>query len=354
MHKEQWTTDGRPLTTGQTMRLSIVIPCYNEAANVAELHRRLNAAASRLACDIELVFVNDGSRDETLARLQEIVRQDSRAHVVNLSRNFGHQAALTAGIEHATGDAVVVLDADLQHPPELIAQFVEKWQEGYDLVYAYREGVRPRWGYRLVNALMKIRVPPEAADFRLMDRRVVDALRSMPERARFIRGMLSWLGFRQIGIGYRQAGRFAGERSYTLRQTARMALDAVLSFSSIPLRMASVLGMITLLAGLAYAGYILFARLAGWPIEPGWTALILTILVLGGVQLLSLGIIAEYIGRIFEEVKRRPLYVVRDLIGDVRWQQEVSGIKAADRARPADSPARVPTTGGGVLDETVI
>lgn len=314
------------------MHLSIVIPCYNEAANVAELHRRLAAVAGQIEGEIEFIFVNDGSGDDTFERLKDLVRSDPRVRVVSLSRNFGHQAALTAGIDHAGGEAVVVLDADLQHPPELIPQFVQKWKEGYDLVYAFREGVKPRWGYRLVNALMKVRIPPEAADFRLMDRRVVDAFRAMPERARFIRGMLSWLGFRQTGIGYRQAGRFGGDRAYTLRQTARMAVNAILAFSSIPLRVASLLGLLTLLAGLLYAGYILFAWIAGWPLERGWPALIMTVLILGGVQLLSLGIIAEYIGRIFEEVKRRPLYVVRDRIGHSKWESEAIR-KACDMRR---------------------
>jgi polyisoprenyl-phosphate glycosyltransferase len=297
------------------MRLSIVTPCYNEAGNIHELFRRLDAVADSIAGEVEFVFVDDGSRDQTLEQLRELALLDPRARVVSLSRNFGHQAALSAGIDHASGDAVVVMDADLQHPPELILQFIEKWREGYDLVYAYREGVKPRLGYRFINALMKIHVPAESADFRLMDRRVVNAFRSMPERARFIRGMISWLGFKQLGIGYKQHDRFAGERSYTLRQTARMAMNAILAFSSIPLRLASVLGLITLGGGLCYAAYILFTKIAGSPIEPGWTALILTILVLGGVQLLCLGIIAEYIGRIFEEVKHRPLYVVREVIG---------------------------------------
>jgi polyisoprenyl-phosphate glycosyltransferase len=297
------------------MRLSIVTPCYNEAANIPELYRRLTCVAERIAGEVEFVFVDDGSRDDTLSLLRQLALADPRVRVVGLSRNFGHQAALSAGVDHARGDAVVTMDADLQHPPDLITQFIEKWQEGYDLVYAYREGVKPRLGYRIVNAMMKIRIPAESADFRLMDRRLVDAFRSMPERARFIRGMISWLGFRQVGIGYRQDPRFAGERSYTLRQTARMALNAVLAFSSIPLRMASVLGLLTLSVGILYAGWILVAKFSGHHVEPGWTALILTVLILGGVQLLSLGVIAEYIGRIFEEVKQRPLYVVREVIG---------------------------------------
>lgn len=320
------------------MRLSVVIPCFNEADSVGELHRQLDAVAAQITGDagrpddeIEFVFVDDGSRDATLDRLKELAAKDPRARVLSLSRNFGHQAALSAGIDHATGDAVVVMDADLQHPPELILQFVQKWRQGYDLVYAYRQGVRPRLGYRVINALMKIHVPPESADFRLMDRRVADAFRRMPERARFIRGMISWLGFRQIGVGYQEHARFAGRRAYTLRQTARMVLNAVLAFSSVPLRMASILGLFTLGLGLVYAAYILSAKLAGWPIQPGWTALIMTILILGGVQLLCLGVIAEYIGRIFDEVKQRPLYVVREWIGPA----------PNDKSKAAEAPVQV-------------
>jgi len=303
------------------MRLTIVVPCYNEAENVVELYRQLDTVLSRIDGEIEYVFVDDGSRDGTFDQLKRLAREDDRLRIVGLSRNFGHQAALTAGIDYATGDAVVVMDADLQHPPELILAFLEKWRQGYDLVYAYREGVKPRLGYRILNYLMKVEIPPESADFRLMDRRVVDAFRSMPERARFIRGMISWLGFKQVGVAYRDRDRFAGQRAYTLRQTARMALYAVLAFSSIPLRMASALGFATLLAGLLYLGYVLFAKFAGWPVERGWTGLMVAVLILGGVQLICLGVIAEYIGRIFEEVKSRPLYVVREVIG-------------ADRTRP--------------------
>jgi dolichol-phosphate mannosyltransferase len=303
------------------MQLSIVAPCYNEADNIAEFRRHLEAVASRLTAkadagidSVQFVLVDDGSRDNTLAQLRSWASEDDRVCAVALSRNFGHQAALSAGIDHATGDAVVVMDADLQHPPELIPQFVQKWKEGYDLVYAYREGARPRLGYRLINALMKIRIPPESADFRLMSRPLVAAFRQMPERARFIRGMISWLGFKQVGVGYKEHERFAGDRGYTLRQTAHLALNGVLAFSNIPLRVASFLGLLTLLAGLAYSIYILIAYELGMHFERGWTALIMAVLILGGVQLLCLGIIAEYIGRIFDEVKQRPLYVVREII----------------------------------------
>jgi polyisoprenyl-phosphate glycosyltransferase len=330
------------------MRLSIVVPCYNEAANIAELHRQLEAVAAQLEDEVEFVFVDDGSRDDTLKLLKQLCQRDARARVVSLSRNFGHQAALTAGIQHAAGDGVVVMDADLQHPPELILQFVRKWKEGYDLVYAYREGVKPRLGYRLINSLMHITVPAESADFRLMDRKLVDAFCRMPERARFIRGMIAWLGFRQIGVGYSDRQRFAGRRSYTLKQTARMAMNAVLAFSSIPLRMAAVLGLVTLGAGLLYAVYILAAMLVGKPVAPGWPALIMTILVLGGVQLLCLGIIAEYIGRIFEEVKHRPLYVVREWIGPAQGtspdnspaHEEASHATPLNAVIPGSTPAR--------------
>lgn len=317
------------------MRLSIVTPCYNEAENIAELHAQLDRVAAQIDGEVEFVFVDDGSRDATLERLKALARKDPRARLISFSRNFGHQAALSAGMDYATGDAVVVMDADLQHPPEMILQFVEKWRQGYDLVYAYREGAKPRLGYKIINVLMKVRIPPEAADFRLMDRKLVDAFRQMPERARFIRGMLSWLGFRQIGLAYRQRERFAGERAYTLRQTARMALNAVLAFSTIPLRIASVLGMCTLFLALLYAVYILYAKLAGLHVEPGWTALIMTVLILGGVQLLCLGIIAEYIGRIFEEVKQRPLYVVREHIPPRALTAEHAEVaNAADRISP--------------------
>ncbi len=314
------------------MLLSIVVPCYNESGNIAELHRQLDLVASQIDLDAEFVFVDDGSRDNTLEMLKELGTRDARARVVSLSRNFGHQAALSAGIQYAAGDAVVVMDADLQHPPELILDFVKKWREGYDLVYAFRQGVKPRMGYRVINALMKITVPAESADFRLMDRKMADAFCCMPERARFIRGMIAWLGFKQIGVGYSDRQRFAGERSYTLRQTARMAMYAVLAFSSIPLRLAAVLGMATLGAGLLYALYILFAWVTGQHLEKGWPALIMTVLILGGVQLLCLGIIAEYIGRIFEEVKHRPLFVVREWIGPQRESADRNGPERSSRA----------------------
>lgn len=322
------------------MLISIVVPCYNEERGLAELHRRLTQACALLGEDYEIVLVNDGSRDGTEESIRGLAAADPHVRGVNFSRNFGHQAALSAGVEHACGNAVVVMDADLQHPPELIPSFVAKWREGFDVVYGYREGRKPRLGYRVINMLMQVHVPPEAADFRLMDRRVVDAFCRMPERARFIRGMMSWLGFRQVGIGYHDAERFAGERTYTVRQTMRMAFNAIVSFSHLPLRVASVMGLATLLLGLAYALYILAAWVAGKRIEPGWTGMMMAVLLLGGVQLLCLGIIAEYLGRVFEEVKRRPLYVVRDLVGF-----DTNG-GPAGATRSVDNPVRRPAASG--------
>lgn len=323
------------------MLISIVVPCYHEEAVLPELHRRVTEICATLDTDYELVLVDDGSRDATAAVIRELALRDPHVRGVSLSRNFGHQAALSAGIEHAAGDAVVVMDADLQHPPELLHAFVEKWREGYDVVYAYRDRRRPRLGYRVINALMQVHVPNEAADFRLMDRRVVDAFCQMPERSRFIRGMMAWLGFKQIGVPYQDQERFAGERAYTMRQTFRMAVYAILSFSQMPLRLASVLGLFTLLLGLAYGVYILYAKLTGLTLERGWTGMMLTVLILGGVQLLCLGVIAEYLGRVYEEVKRRPLYVVRERIGFAAPPRAAEGPPAASMDAPVAPVAPV-------------
>jgi dolichol-phosphate mannosyltransferase len=295
--------------------MSIVIPCYNESGNVLEFHRRVTEVCESAVDSFELLFVNDGSRDDTLDKLKELAAGDDRVRVLSFSRNFGHQAALTAGLDHAEGRAVIVMDADLQHPPELIPKFLEKWREGYEVVYAYRKDRRVRLTYRIFNWLMQTEIPAEAADFRLTDRRVVLAFRQMSERSRFLRGILAWLGFKQTGIPYEDQQRFAGDRAYTYRKTFSMALHAILAFSRIPLRIVSVLGTITLLLGLAYAVFILYAKFFGTGTVEGWTATLMTILVLGGVQLLSLGVIAEYISQIYEEVKHRPIYVLSETVG---------------------------------------
>lgn len=311
------TTPTHPDPAAPAPELSVIVPCFNERAVLPELHRRLHAACTAAGVRFELLLVDDGSHDGTPDEIRRLAADDPAVRGVLLSRNFGHQAAVSAGYDHARGRAVLVLDADLQHPPELIPEFLSRWREGYDVVYAYRRNVPPRLGYRVHNWLCDVRIPHEAADFRLLDRRVVEALRRMPERNRFVRGLVAWLGFRQIGIPYDQAPRAAGRRAYTLREHLRVRLDSVFSFSTIPLRLSVWLGLLTLVLGLVYAAYILivFATRGYDAVERGWPALIITVLVLGGVQLICLGMVAEYIGRVYEEVKQRPLYVVRELTG---------------------------------------
>jgi dolichol-phosphate mannosyltransferase len=300
----------------QTPELSVVVPCYNERAVLPELYRRLSDVCRALGVPCEILLVDDGSRDGTGDAIRDLAAGDPRVRGVLLSRNFGHQAAVSAGYDHARGRAVMVMDADLQHPPELIPQFIEQWRAGFDVVHACRRNVRKRLGYSLYNWLCQVQIPPEAADFRLMDRRVVEALRRLPERQRFVRGLVAWLGFKQTTIPYDEGSRQAGRPAYTVRQHLRLRLDSVVSFSTLPLRLSILLGVLTLALGILYALYILGALLifGREGVPSGWPALIITVLILGGVQLVSLGMVAEYVGRIYEEVKQRPVYVVRELI----------------------------------------
>lgn len=306
----------RENTTAPPPDLTIVVPCYNERAGLATLHQRLVEVCRTLPVTCEILLVDDGSTDGTGDEIRRLGAAQPPVRGVLLSRNFGHQAAVSAGYDHARGRAVLVMDADLQHPPEVIPEFIRQWRAGYDVVYAYREGVPTRWGYRAHNWLCNVQIPHEAADFRLLDRKVVDALRRLPERNRFVRGLVAWLGFRQIGIPYKQAERHAGVPAYNWRRRLRLQIDSVFSFSTVPLRMSVYLGLLTLLLGIIYALYILAVLLfCGFErVQSGWPALIITVLILGGTQLVSLGMVAEYVGRIYEEVKQRPLYVVRELV----------------------------------------
>ena len=304
--------------------VSIVIPCYNEEGNLRETHRRVSRAMSQGGIEYEILYVDDGSRDATAGMLRDLQAHDPRVRVVYLSRNFGHQFAVTAGLAHARGDAVIIMDADLQDPPEAAIEMIQRWQEGYDVVYGVRtdrEG--ETWFklataaafYRLIRWLSDTEIPLDTGDFRLLDRKVVDAIIAMPERDRFVRGMVSWAGFRQVGVPYRRAPRFAGETKYPLPKMVRFALDGILSFSVKPLRLSTLMGFVS--AGLALTGiiYALAIRLFTQRWVTGWTALIIAILFLGGAQLISLGIIGEYIGRLYGEAKRRPLYLVRETLG---------------------------------------
>jgi dolichol-phosphate mannosyltransferase len=305
--------------------LDIVVPCFNEDAVIAQTHRRLRDAARAIAgARVTVIYVDDGSRDGTLARLRTIAAEDPDARVVALSRNYGHQYALTAGLDAAHGDAVVIIDADLQDPPEVIPQMVARWRDGADVVYgvrASREGeslfkrATAALFYRLLQRLGDASIPADVGDFRLLDRRVVDTLHEMPERDRFLRGLVVWAGYRQEGVSYERHARAAGETKFPFRRMLSFALDGIFSFSTVPLRLASYLGLtasVLALIGIIYAFYI---KLFTVGVVPGWAAQWIGTLFLGGVQLLSLGVIGEYVGRIYGEVKRRPLYVVKERIG---------------------------------------
>ena len=302
--------------------ISVVIPCYNEEEVIAATVDRLQAMTKEIGgYRFELIFVDDGSADKTITILQELAETVPDIRIVALARNFGHQIAVTAGIDATRGDAVVLIDADLQDPPEVIPEMIARWEEGYEVVYGTRKS-RPgesafklttaRMFYRVINRLSEIPIPLDTGDFRLMDRTVVDVLKSMPERHRFVRGMVAWVGFRQLELPYERAKRFAGESKYPLRKMVAFALDGIISFSSKPLRIAMTLGvMCSLLAclGILYAIYMrIFTSI--W--VEGWTALMIAVLFIGGIQLIALGVIGEYLARVYTESKSRPLYVVND------------------------------------------
>jgi dolichol-phosphate mannosyltransferase len=310
--------------------LSVVVPCYNEQEVIGEAVHQLQRLGSAVdGLDVEFIFVDDGSRDDTRSLLRGFARDDVRIKVIGFARNFGHQIAVTAGIDAARGDAVVLIDADLQDPPEVVHQMIAKWREGYDVVYgtrteragesAFKVGTA-RAFYRLLNRLSDVPIPLDAGDFRLMSRAVVDTLRAMPERDRFVRGMVSWVGFRQVALPYRRAERFAGETKYPLRKMLRFATDGILSFSTKPLQLSVAMGMISAVVALVGIVYALSLRLFTNIWVEGWTALMIAVLFIGGVQLISIGILGEYIGRIYNEIKKRPLYVVEEYLGfeDVR------------------------------------
>ncbi len=307
--------------------LSVVVPLYNEQGNVAPLLQRIGGVTERLrdAFDFEIVLVNDGSTDDTLAAIRDEMRRRRHVVLVNLSRNFGHQLAATAGIEIARGDAVVLMDGDLQDPPELVDAFVRKWREGYDVVYAVRRSRRgespfkvatARAFYRIIKRMTKVAIPLDTGDFRLMSRRVVEALRRSPERHRFLRGMVSWVGFNQIAIEYDRDVRHTGTTKYPLPKMIRFAMDGITSFSDIPLRFASYFGFTVSAVAFVYALIVIAFKLFSLKppgYTPGWASTIVAVLFLGGVQLMSLGILGEYLGRVYDEVKGRPLYLISDI-----------------------------------------
>jgi polyisoprenyl-phosphate glycosyltransferase len=308
--------------------LSVVIPIYNEQATLSELYRRLTHVLSQNLAELayEIVFVNDGSTDGSIQILTKLHADDPGVKVVNLSRNFGHQAAITAGLDYAMGGAVICMDGDVQDPPELIPTLVARWRDGNDVVYAVRklrkEGFIKRGCYaafyRLLCRLSMVSIPIDAGDFALMDRRVVDCLKALPERSRFIRGLRTWIGFQQIGVEYEREKRFAGTPKYTWPKLVTLAINGLLSFSALPLRIATAFGFMISFCSLLGIIVALYLKLFTDQAIPGWTATVIPILVLGGIQLLSIGILGEYIAQIFDEVKQRPLYVVDGILDSDR------------------------------------
>jgi dolichol-phosphate mannosyltransferase len=303
--------------------VSVVVPVFNEEATLDALVARLESALEGDGLDYEVVFVNDGSRDRSAEMLRAHHARNPRLKCIMLSRNFGHQVAVTCGLDHAQGDAVIVMDGDLQDPPEVLPGLIARWRDGFDVVYAVRRRRKESWVkviaykvfYWVLNRVSYLDIPLDSGDFSLMDRRVVDLLAAMPERNRFVRGLRTWVGLRQTGFEYERDARYAGESKYSFTKLLRLAFDGLVSYSFAPLRLVSNLGMLVSLSALLYMVYLLAARLFGDMTIQGWTSTVVIVLFLGGIQLLSLGIIGEYIGRIFDEVKQRPQYVIGDSLG---------------------------------------
>lgn len=310
-------------TTTGTHSVSLVVPVYNESEVLGAFYDRATKALAALpGGDYELIFVDDGSGDDSYDQLSRYAAANPRVRVLKFSRNFGHQIAITAGIDHARGDCVVVIDADLQDPPEVIAAMVERWQAGFDVVYGVRsdrEGekamklITASAFYRLLERLTAIKIPPNVGDFRLMSRRAVEQFKLLREKDRFVRGLVSWIGFRQTGVTYSRDRRYAGETKYPYRKMIKFAFDGITSFSSAPLKLATWSGYGASILAFLYLASVFVQKLMGYTIE-GWATIMVAMLFLGGVQLVCLGILGEYLGRVFNEVKPRPMYVVEELL----------------------------------------
>ena len=300
--------------------LSIVVPMFNEEDNIAEFYKRITEVMVALPYDYELLFIDDGSRDKTPLLLQDLVERDSHVQAYLFSRNFGHQLALTCGMDNAQGDAVVTMDGDLQHPPELIEQLVDLWEKGFEVVQTVRKStedasifknITSSAYYKIINKMSKVKITPGGSDFRLLDRKAVEAFKLYRERARFIRGLINNLGFKYTVVEFVAPPRFAGHSKYNLRKMLHFALDGITAFSNVPLRLALYAGCIFGLGSILLFGHVLYVKYVIQDAVPGWTTLTASVLFLGGIQLVGIGIVGEYVGRIFEEVKQRPLYIVR-------------------------------------------
>lgn len=313
-----------PSPTQPPVEISVVVPLYCEASNIDYLFERLEAVLDQLKCTYEIICVDDGSDDDTVAGLRKHRQRNPRIKVIALSRNFGKELALTAGIDYAGGAAVVPIDADLQDPPELIGALVARWREGYDVVYAKR---RSRQGeswikratansfYRVIGRMSKVPIPRDTGDFRLLDRRVVEALKRLPERTRFMKGLFAWVGYRQSEVMYDREPRYSGETKWNYWRLWNFAIDGIASFSVAPLRVWSYVGIIFATISFLYGAFLLFRTLLFGTDVPGYASLMVAVLFLGGVQMVILGVLGEYLGRVYEEVKGRPLYLVRDTFG---------------------------------------
>jgi dolichol-phosphate mannosyltransferase len=333
--------------------LSLVLPVYNEEAIIPELDRRLRAFFAELGSGIderwEVIFVNDGSQDRSQALLGELAKSEPRYKVLVFARNFGHQMAITAGLDRAEGDAVVIMDADLQDPPEVVKDMVARWREGYDVVYGVRskrhgetwfKRMTAAGFYRLLRIMLGgVSIPVDAGDFRLMSRQVVLIMRALREQHRFVRGMVAWVGFRQSAVQYERPARFAGETKFPFRKMLRFAIDGITSFSVVPLRIATWLGVAAGLVALAGGLWALYVKLFAFGVVPGWTTIMILVALGSSAQLLMTGILGEYVGRIYEEVKRRPLYVVSD---EINLPPSRPSLAPPPPASESSSPSKVP------------
>ncbi len=316
--------DGPASATGSGFRLSLVVPVYDEEAAIRPFLERVVPIVERVTPDYEIIWVNDGSTDRTMTLLLEQGQANRRIKIVDLTRNFGKERALTAGIDHASGDAIIPLDADLQDPPDLIPEMVEKWLQGYDMVVAIRSDRRSdtlpkrtfaQLFYRIFDYFGDVPLPANAGDFRLMDRRVVEALRQLPERTRFMKGLFAWLGFRQANITYVRARRVAGQTKWKYWQLWNLALEGIFSFTTLPLRIWTYLGLLVAISAFTYMAYIVVRTMIFGIDLPGYASMTAMILFFSGMNMIGLGMLGEYLGRVFVEVKQRPLYLVRELIG---------------------------------------
>lgn len=330
----------RGILVADSFLLSVVVPMYYEEAVVQACYRELSRVMTQHQWNYELIFVNDGSKDGTLQLLKEIAQQDARVKIIDFARNFGHQVAVTAGVFHSQGDATVIIDADLQDPPAVIKEMVDKWQEGYDVVYAKRKKRKGEtwfklWSakcfYRFLHYMSEVEIPLDTGDFRLMDRKAVEAFKAMPERNRFVRGMVSWVGFDQTYIEYERDERYAGETKYPLKKMLRFATDGIISFSTKPLKMVRSLGFLTIFIAILLLIYSLVAKYIMHSVVTGWTSLMVAITFFSGVQLFSIGLLGEYIARIYDESRQRPLYLIKEKVNFVQSRNQETDKTASQK-----------------------